>query len=132
MFRRGSFAGGASVLAEKRGSETSAGKGTGDAEGRALDDLGERIRRAQLSHQEPEKKLAPTGTSADMRVAMRLSSEFVGGVLVGAGLGWGLDKIFGWHPIGLIVFLGLGTAAGVVNVIRATRELDAQRKGKDQ
>jgi ATP synthase protein I len=48
-----------------------------------------------------------------------LSSVLVAGVLVGAGIGWALDRVLGISPWGLIVFLLLGFAAGVVNVIRA-------------
>jgi len=40
-------------------------------------------------------------------------------VLVGAGLGWLLDRWLGTTPWGLIVFLLLGFAAGVLNVMRA-------------
>ena len=43
----------------------------------------------------------------------------VGGVLVGAGLGWLLDRWLGTTPWGLIVFLLLGFAAGILNVMRA-------------
>lgn len=53
--------------------------------------------------------------------AARLSSEFVGGVLVGGGLGWLIDHFLGTSPLGMIVFLLLGFAAGVVNVIRAAK-----------
>ena len=49
----------------------------------------------------------------------RLASEFVGGVLVGAGIGWALDRLIGTSPFGFIVFLLLGFAAGVLNVVRA-------------
>ena len=49
----------------------------------------------------------------------RLSSELVAGVVVGAGLGWLLDRWLGIAPWGLIVFLLLGFAAGVLNVMRA-------------
>jgi ATP synthase protein I len=49
----------------------------------------------------------------------RLSTELVAGVLVGAAIGWALDRLIGTSPLGLIVFLLLGFAAGVVNVIRA-------------
>jgi ATP synthase protein I len=41
------------------------------------------------------------------------------GVLVGAGIGWTLDRVLGISPWGLIVFLLLGFAAGVANVVRA-------------
>jgi ATP synthase protein I len=49
----------------------------------------------------------------------RLSTEFAAGVLVGAGIGWALDRLLGTSPFGLIVFLLLGFAAGVVNLVRA-------------
>jgi ATP synthase protein I len=48
-----------------------------------------------------------------------LASEFVAGVLVGAALGWGLDKVAGTSPWGLISLLLLGFCAGVLNVVRA-------------
>ena len=40
-------------------------------------------------------------------------------MLVGAGIGWLLDWWLGISPWGLIVFLLLGFAAGVLNVMRA-------------
>jgi ATP synthase protein I len=51
----------------------------------------------------------------------RLSSELVGGVVVGAGLGWVLDRWLGISPWGLIVFVLLGFVAGVFNVVRSAR-----------
>jgi ATP synthase protein I len=48
-----------------------------------------------------------------------LSTELVAGVLIGAGIGWVLDKWLGITPWGMIVFLLLGFAAGVLNVMRA-------------
>ncbi len=40
-------------------------------------------------------------------------------MLVGAGLGWLIDRWLGISPWGLIVFLLLGFAAGVLNVMRS-------------
>jgi ATP synthase protein I len=54
-------------------------------------------------------------------LGFRLSSELVAGVLVGAGIGWALDRLLGISPWGLIVFLLLGFVAGVVNVVRSAR-----------
>ena len=51
--------------------------------------------------------------------AIRLSSELVAGVLVGGGLGLGLDHIAGTKPWGLIIFLMIGFAGGVLNLVRA-------------
>ena len=54
-----------------------------------------------------------------MAMGFRLSSELVAGVLVGAALGWGFDRLLSTSPWGLIVFLLLGFTAGVINVMRA-------------
>jgi ATP synthase protein I len=58
-------------------------------------------------------------TASGYARGFRLSSELVAGVLVGAGLGWLLDRWLGISPWGLIVFLLLGFAAGVLNVMRS-------------
>jgi ATP synthase protein I len=67
----------------------------------------------------------PSGSEQDaqakasaMAIGLRLSSELVAGVLVGAGLGWGFDRLLSTSPWGLIVFLLLGFIAGVMNVMR--------------
>ena len=57
--------------------------------------------------------------ASGMARGLRLSSELVVGVLVGAFIGWGIDKLLSTSPWGMIVFLLLGFAAGVRNVIRA-------------
>ena len=57
---------------------------------------------------------------AGLRWTARLSAAcLVAGVLVGAFIGWALDKWLGISPWGMIVFLLLGFAAGVINVMRA-------------
>ena len=53
-----------------------------------------------------------------MALGFRLSSELVAGVAVGAGIGWGFDRLLSTSPFGFIVFLLLGFVAGVVNVVR--------------
>ncbi|HEX8810275.1 MAG TPA: AtpZ/AtpI family protein, partial [Xanthobacteraceae bacterium] len=69
----------------------------------------------------------PSGSSGAQRATtasgyakgFRLSSELVAGVVVGAGIGWLIDRWLGVSPWGLIVFLLLGFAAGVLNVMRS-------------
>ena len=51
--------------------------------------------------------------------ALRLSSEFIAGILVGAGIGYLIDRLAGTAPWGMIVFLLLGFVAGVLNVLRS-------------
>ena len=54
-----------------------------------------------------------------MAMGFRLSSELIAGVLVGALMGWGFDRLLSTSPFGLIVFVLLGFSAGVLNVIRS-------------
>ena len=49
----------------------------------------------------------------------QLSSELIAGVVVGALIGWGFDRLLSTSPFGLIVFFLLGFAAGVLNVVRS-------------
>lgn len=60
-----------------------------------------------------------TGRKAGYADALKLSSEFIGGILVGGALGWLLDRLLGTSPWGLIVLLLLGFCAGVLNVLRS-------------
>lgn len=61
--------------------------------------------------------------SEALGAAMRITVELVAGILVGAGLGWLLDRWLGTLPWMTLLFFMLGTAAGILNVIRAAREL---------
>ncbi|NKN38530.1 F0F1 ATP synthase assembly protein [Agrobacterium sp. a22-2] len=51
--------------------------------------------------------------------AMKLSSEFISAIVVGALLGYLFDYFVGTSPWGLIVLLLLGFCAGVLNVLRS-------------
>jgi ATP synthase protein I len=58
-------------------------------------------------------------SASAMARGFRLSSELIAGVVVGALIGWGLDRLLSTSPFGLIVFLLIGFVAGVVNVMRS-------------
>jgi len=58
---------------------------------------------------------------------MRLSAELVGGVVIGFVFGWLFDRWLGTSPWGLIVFLLLGFAAGVLNVMRSAGVVQESR-----
>jgi ATP synthase protein I len=64
-----------------------------------------------------------------MARGFRLSSELIAGVVVGALIGWGFDRLLSTSPFGLIVFVLLGFVAGVVNVIRSAG-VDPYRTGR--
>jgi ATP synthase protein I len=68
-------------------------------------------------------KLGQDGASAGvtakaMGLAIRILNEFVAAVLVGAVIGWGIDRAAGTTPGFLVVFLLMGAAAGFWNVYR--------------
>jgi ATP synthase protein I len=72
-------------------------------------------------HSGSDRDLGVRSTADPSAIArgFRLSTELVAGVVVGAAIGWGLDRLLGISPWGMIVFLLLGFAAGVLNVMRA-------------
>jgi ATP synthase protein I len=74
-----------------------------------------------------EQDTAQAKASA-MAMGFRLSSELVAGVLAGAALGWGFDRLLSTSPWGLIVFLLLGFIAGVINVMRAAGVMAKQSR----
>lgn len=57
-------------------------------------------------------------TAKAMSVAIRILSEFIAAIIVGAAIGWGIDRAAGTTPAFLIVFLLLGAGAGFWNVYR--------------
>jgi ATP synthase protein I len=82
--------------------------------------LGERlgsVNRGRESGSQPGSP--PASDPSAIARGFRLSVELVAGVLLGAGIGWLLDWWLGISPFGMIVFLLLGFAAGVLNVMRA-------------
>ncbi len=89
----------------------------------ALEELGARVKAAQ-------KENAPKAESAINEshaygMAMRLVAELVSGLIVGMIIGWFLDKALGTKPLMLIVFIFLGLGAGIFNVMRAAKQMEA-------
>ncbi len=83
---------------------------------RKLDDA---LARHRVTGQGEGSDEGPSKSAAGFAQALRLSSEFVAGIVVGAVLGWFIDRFFGTSPWGLIVFFLLGFCAGVLNVLRS-------------
>jgi ATP synthase protein I len=83
--------------------------------------LGERIdalRRQDFP--EPKAKAPSSG-----EVAIRFATELLAAVIVGAAIGFGLDKLFGtrWPFLTVLGFL-LGAGAGIRNVIAASKDIE--------
>ena len=61
--------------------------------------------------------------SSFMGSAFKLGTELVSAVLVGTIIGFILDTWFGTKPWLIIVFFFLGSAAGILNVIRTAKRM---------
>lgn len=81
--------------------------------------LGARLDRFKADRRSADFEQAPTGSMQGMAQGLKIASEFIAGVLVGAAIGYAVDWVFGISPFGLIAFLLFGFAAGVLNVIRS-------------
>jgi ATP synthase protein I len=94
--------------------------------------LGSRLDHMAASRPHEKGSAQRSGTDASaMARGFRLSAELVAGVVVGAIIGWLLDRAFGLSPWGLIVFLLLGFAAGVLNVMRSAGIIPGNKKPGD-
>ncbi len=86
------------------------------------EDFKTRLKIAKLKVQkkilsESEKKGSLMGS------AFKLGTELVAAVIVGTIIGFILDNWFGTKPWLMIVFFFLGTAAGILNVIRSENRM---------
>lgn len=70
-----------------------------------------------------------TGEFTQGSLAWRMVIELVVGMLLGLGIGYGLDSLFGTMPVLLVVFALLGFAAGIRTMIRTADEV---RKGRGE
>jgi ATP synthase protein I len=84
-----------------------------------LQSLGQRLAHKEGAGRKTEAEPSSKSDPSAIARGFRLSTELVAGVLVGAFIGWALDRWLGISPWGMIVFLLLGFAAGVINVMRA-------------
>jgi ATP synthase protein I len=80
--------------------------------------LGDQLGQHRPGRTPESRPREPAANASGYARGFALSSQLVGGVLVGAAIGWALDTLLGIKPWGMIVFLMLGFAAGVVNVVR--------------
>lgn len=96
--------------------------------------LGERIDAAGRKRAGEETGAAPTSVG----IAFRLGTELMSAVLVGTGLGWGIDWAFqNWasiqtRPWGMVVMFLLGAAAGIRNVFRTSQKISADMAAKEK
>lgn len=87
-------------------------------------DLGKRLEGVKSAKAPPQSAGAARGTA--MGQAFKITAELVVGVVVGGFIGWVLDRQFGTAPWLLIVFLLFGFCAGMMNVVRTARQMQAK------
>lgn len=86
------------------------------------DELSARIARAKAEHARP----SAASSIAESR-AWSVAIEFVGMVLVSAGIGYAFDSYagLGTRPFGMIAMLVLGFAGGVYRAMQTSAQFDA-------
>lgn len=82
--------------------------------------LGERLDEIRRDEDARNMRPPPSGFA----VAFRFASELLAAIIAGGAIGWGLDWLFGTRPILTVLFFLFGIAAGLRNVIQASKELN--------
>ena len=87
-----------------------------------LDRLGNELKSARRKPPAQAPLASADGSAgAAWSMAAKLGSEFIGSILVGTAIGWGLDRLLHTKPAFIIIFFLIGVAAGVWGVVRAAR-----------
>ena len=88
-----------------------------------LNDLKIRLKIAEEKLKKASKNQDNNRNSSSMGSAFKLSTDLVAHVAVGTIIGFILDSWFDTKPWLMIVFFFLGSAAGILNVIKAAKRM---------
>lgn len=72
-----------------------------------------------MDDQPPPKTTSLAETVRTLGPLASVGISFVLAIVMGAGIGIGLDRWLGTTPWGFLIFFGIGVAAGILNVYRA-------------
>src|SRR5487761_274296 len=78
-----------------------------------LAQLGEKIEQARREQLRRQGKVRDSAPQSLLGIAFRIAFELVASLAVGLAIGWGIDRLLGTKPWGLIVFFFIGAAAGI-------------------
>ena len=86
-------------------------------------DFKTRLKIARTKLKKSSKNQDNNRNSSSMGSAFKLSTDLVAHVLVGTIIGFILDTWFDTKPWLIILFFFLGSAAGILNVIKAAKKM---------
>ena len=94
------------------------------------DDQSDRLRalEARLAKAQPGESTASAIGEAHRQgqLAWRMVIELVAGLLIGFGMGYGIDWALGTQPWFMLIFTLLGFVAGIKTMLRSAAELQKQ------
>jgi ATP synthase protein I len=81
-------------------------------------------KRIEAAKGKPKEKRSQTAKGISQgEVAYRMVIELATGIVLGVGIGYGLDVLFGTLPVFLVVFVLVGFAVGVRTMMGTARQL---------
>lgn len=99
-----------------------------EPDARRLDALEKRIAAARASGGAGGRKDRGNGKGFSQgEVAWRMVIELVSGMVLGLGIGYGLDVVFATRPVFLVIFALLGFAAGIRVMLGTAREMEKKK-----
>lgn len=84
----------------------------------------------QKEHKKNEDSETSNYTTA-AKLGFQITTELLSGVLIGASLGYFLDKLLDLRPLFLVAFLLLGGAAGILNVYNTMKNEEQKNDNKE-
>lgn len=92
---------------------------------RRVDRLGDKLKRTEAQH-DTGRQGGDALQGRGMAYGFRMSSELVGAIVVGGLIGYALDQWLGTKPWLFLAFFVLGFAAGILNILRAYRQMQEE------
>ena len=94
--------------------------------------LEEKISRLEKKEHIVVSDSEPSFYSTALKTVFLLTTELIAAIVVGSGIGYGLDCFFSTSPLFMIIFLLLGSIAGFLNIYRIVKYQEDQNFEKDK
>ena len=91
-------------------------------------DIGKKLDAVQAKRAPAVDETTRRQQSASYGKAFSFAAELLVGVAAGGLLGWALDRYFGTAPWLMVLFVILGFAAGLLNVVRGAQKAEAENE----